>query len=123
MSVLRARPPGFAAGINGFKALPLRIGQIARQTSPRLFVSLPVRLRPHRESKPPSHPGGGESPPNPNRQKLLGQALKQAEEIESSNADAAETFAKITTEAALFFAALAAFNAAKDLIIKVNRSN
>src|SRR3984885_4819509 len=60
-----------------FKELPLRIGKIARQTSPRLFLSLPVRLRPHRESKPPSHPGGGESPPNPNRQKLLGQALRK----------------------------------------------
>jgi hypothetical protein len=34
-----------------------------------------VRLRPHRESKPPSHPRGGESRPNPKRQKLLGQAL------------------------------------------------
>jgi hypothetical protein len=34
-----------------------------------------VRLRPHPESKPPSYPGGGESRPNPKRQKLLGQAL------------------------------------------------
>src|ERR1700678_1383594 len=82
MSVLSARPPGFAAGINGSRRSHLRIGQIARQTSPRLFVSLPVRLRPHRESKPPSHPGGGESPPNPNRQKLLGQALsRRAEQL------------------------------------------
>jgi hypothetical protein len=55
--------------------------------------------------------------------KAKDKAAKQAEEIESSNTDAAETFAKITTEAALFFAALAAFEFAKDLIIKVNRSN
>src|SRR5277367_3345724 len=72
-----ARPPArLRRRDQRFKALPLRIGQIARQTSPRLFVSLPVRLRPHPESKPPSHPGGGESRPNPNRQKLLGQALR-----------------------------------------------
>jgi hypothetical protein len=50
-------------------------------------------------------------------------AVKQAEEIEGGNENLAETFAKITTEAALFFAALAAINAAKDLLIKVNRSN
>src|ERR1700733_9268644 len=55
--------------------------------------------------------------------KTKDKAAKQAEEIESSNADVAETFAKITTEAALFFAALAAFEFAKDLIIEVNSAN
>jgi hypothetical protein len=75
-----ARPPArLRRRDQRFKALPLRISQIARQTSPRLFVSLPVRLRPHPESKPPSHPGGGESHPNPKRQKLLGQALSVAD--------------------------------------------
>ena len=71
-----ARPPArLRRRDQRFKALPLRIRQIARQTSPRLFVSLPLCLRPHPESKPPSHPGGGESCPNLNRHKLLGQAL------------------------------------------------
>ena len=55
--------------------------------------------------------------------KVKDRAAKQAKDIEGSNTDVADAFAKITTEAALFFAALAAFNAAKDLIIKVNRSN
>ncbi len=55
--------------------------------------------------------------------KTKDKAAKQAEEIESSNTDVAETFEKITTEAALFFAALAAFEFAKDLIIEVNSAN
>src|ERR1700733_15158906 len=74
MSVLRARPPGFAAGINGSRrshcASANRSADLAQTVS-----KSPCAPRPHRESKPPSHPGGGESPPNPNRQKLLGQAL------------------------------------------------
>jgi hypothetical protein len=55
--------------------------------------------------------------------KVKDRAAKQAKDIEGSNTDVADAFAKITTEAALFFAALAAFNAAKDLIIKVNSAN
>jgi transcriptional regulator with XRE-family HTH domain len=49
-----------------------------------------VRLRPHPESKPPSHPGGGESRPNPNRQKLLGQALSELLNIDYDNLAAYE---------------------------------
>src|ERR1700722_7138458 len=37
-----------------------------------------MRLRPHPESKPPSHLGGGESRAANPRYKLLGQALKQS---------------------------------------------
>jgi hypothetical protein len=39
-------------------------------------------LRPHPESKPPSHPEGGESRPHRLRQKLLGQALKLEQFVE-----------------------------------------
>src|ERR1700685_2706196 len=75
ISVWRGRPPGFAAGINGPRRRPLRIGQIARQAGARLFVILSMRLRPHPESKPPSYHGSRESRRYRQRQKLLGQAL------------------------------------------------
>ncbi len=75
MSVLRGRPPGFAAGIQRLQTLPLRITQIAGKGRSRLLVGRPMRLRPHPESKPPSHLGGGESRAANPRYKLLGQAL------------------------------------------------
>jgi hypothetical protein len=41
-----------------------------------------MRLRPHPESKPPSHLGGGESRAANPRYKLLGQALNPEEVVE-----------------------------------------
>ena len=76
MSVLRGRPPGFAAGIQRLQTLPLRITQIAGKGRSRLLVGRPMRLRPHPELKPPSHLGGGELRAANPRYKLLDQALR-----------------------------------------------
>jgi hypothetical protein len=55
--------------------------------------------------------------------KVKDRSVQQAKAVESSNTDVADAFAKVTAGATIFFAALAAFNAAKDLIIKVNSAN
>src|ERR1700691_4258702 len=48
-----ARPPArLRRRDQRLQTLPLRVSQIAPQTSPRLFVNLPLRLLPHPESKP-----------------------------------------------------------------------
>src|ERR1700729_4235795 len=77
--VVLARPPaGFRRRNQRLQTLPLRITQIAGKGRSRLLVGRPMRLRPHPESKPPSHLGGGESRAANPRYKLLGQALGQS---------------------------------------------
>ena len=71
-----ARPPSaFRRRNQRLQTLPLRITQIAGNGRSRLLVGRSMRLRPHPESKPPSHLGGGESRAANPRYKLLGQAL------------------------------------------------
>ena len=50
MSVLRGRPPGFAAGINGAKRSHSASLRSLGRRSPSLAIRAPVSLRPHPES-------------------------------------------------------------------------
>jgi hypothetical protein len=70
ISVWRGRPLDLAAGINGSRRCHCALAKITGKGRSQLSAGRPKRLRPHFESAPPNHLGGGEShtatsPPEP----------------------------------------------------------